>query len=232
MRYVRRVYRAVRRILVKTIRRHWFRMQGIRYIAPDFIFFYTPERKKRLTIIDVGCGHEAEFSTNMIERYDAKCIAVDPTLKHKSALAHFAQKYQDRFIHVPFAVCASNSTLTFFQSNVNESGSIMTDHVNVVRDEGISYEVRGITPVSLLNYLRLDSADILKLDIEGAEYELLEGIGKDELIPFEQVFVEFHHHAVERYTETDTRKAVEKICDFGFESYSLDDHNYLFRRIA
>lgn len=168
----------------------------------------------------------------MIERYDAKCIAVDPTLKHKSALDHFVQKYKDRFIHVPFAVCADNGVLTFFQSNVNESGSIMTDHVNVVSDDGISYEVRGITPVSLLHYLGLDSADILKLDIEGAEYELLEGIGKRELIPFEQVFVEFHHHAVERYTETDTRKAVEKICGFGFESYSLDDHNYLFRRIT
>ncbi len=232
MHYVHRGYRAVRRMLLKAVRRIWFRTKGIRYIAPDFIFFYTPEAQKRLTVIDVGCGSVAEFSTNMIERYDAKCIAVDPTLKHRPALSDLAKKYEDRFIHVPFAICASNGTLTFFQSNVNESGSIMTDHANVVRDEGTSYEVRGITPISLLNYLELDSVDILKLDIEGAEYELLQNLQKNELLPFEQIFVEFHHHAVQRYTEMDTQNIVDNICRFGFENYSLDNHNYLFRRIV
>lgn len=232
MHYVHRGYQAARRMLLKIVRRIWFRTKGIRYIAPDFIFFYTPEAQKRLTVIDVGCGSVAEFSTNMIERYDAKCIAVDPTLKHRPVLSDLAKKYGDRFIHVPFAVCASNGTLTFFQSNVNESGSIMTDHANVVRDEGTSYEVRGITPISLLDYLELDSVDILKLDIEGAEYELLENLEKNELLPFEQIFVEFHHHAVQRYTEIDTQNIVDNICRFGFENYSLDNHNYLFRRIV
>ncbi len=232
MRYLHHYYRAIQKRLLKAARRIWFRTKGIRYIAPDFIFFYSPKKTKQLTVIDVGCGYQADFSITMIKRYDAKAIAVDPTLKHKPALSNLVQKYDGRFMHLPFAVCANNDTLTFFQSNVNESGSIMTDHVNVVRDEGTSYQVRGITPISLLNYLELDSADILKLDIEGAEYELLEMLEKDQLLPFEQIFIEFHHHAVERYTEADTERIVEKICTFGFETYSLDNHNYLFRRIV
>ncbi len=231
MHYIRRGFRAAHRILLKTVRRIWFRTKGIRYIPPDFIFFIYPEAKKHLTVIDVGCGSVAEFSTNMIERYNAKCYCVDPTLKHKPALSDLARKYGDRFTHIPFAVCANDGMLTFFQSNVNESGSVMTDHINVVHDEGISYEVRGITPISLLNYLELESVDILKLDIEGAEYELLEKLDRKELIPFEQIFIEFHHHAIERYTEKDTLKIVQKICKFGFENYSLNNHNYLFNRI-
>ena len=231
MHYVHRGFHAVHRILMKAVRRIWFRTKGIQYIPPDFIFFIYPENKKRLTVIDVGCGSIAEFSKNMIERYDAKCIAVDPTLKHKSALSDIARTYGDRFIHIPFAVCANDEILTFFQSNLNESGSIMTDHANIIRDEGISYEVRGITPTALLKYLKLEYVDILKLDIEGAEYELLERLDTNELMPFEQIFIEFHHHAVERYTKIDTRKIVNKICGIGFKSYSLDNHNYLFRKI-
>ena len=107
----------------------------------------------------------------------------------------------------------------------------MTDHTNVVADETISYPVKGLTPRSLLDHIGLDSADILKLDIEGAEYKLLKTLPKDELLPFRQIFVEFHHHAVERYTYADTRKAVETVCEMGFENYSIDGHNYLFRRL-
>jgi len=91
-------------------------------------------------------------------------------------------------VHFPFAVCASNETLTFFQSNVNKSGSILADHVNVVRMKTHSYEVRGITPFSSLRYLGLEGADILKLDIKGVEYEFFQQLEESELIPFGQIF--------------------------------------------
>ena len=84
--------------------------------------------------------------------------------------------------------------MTFYESTTNESGSILPDHVNAIRDEVTSYEVRTLTPIALLDHLGLDSADILKLDIEGAEYELLQSISADELVPFRQIFIEFHHH--------------------------------------
>ena len=183
-------------------------------------------------VIDVGCSYKAEFSVAMIERYGARAIAVDPTLKHRSALAKLADRYPDRFQHVPFAISAHNSTTTFFESSTNESGSIMPDHVNAVRDELTRYEVTTVTPTALLKHLGLDSADILKLDIEGAEYELLRNIREDDLVSFPQIFIEFHHHAVERYSQADTRMLVNKVCGFGYRAYSFDDHNYLFARTS
>ena len=106
----------------------------------------------------------------------------------------------------------------------------MSDHVNAVRDEGVSYKVKCLTPKSLLDHLGLDSADILKLDIEGAEYELLKSLPQEELLQFKQLFIEFHHHAVESYTYLDTIQAVQSIHDLGYISYSLDNHNFLFLR--
>lgn len=37
---------------------------------------------------------------------------------------------------------------------------------------------------------------MLKVDLEGGEYALLNGAQRDELRRFMQIFGEFHHHAV------------------------------------
>ena len=120
--------------------------------------------------------------------------------------------------------------LTFHESRVNESGSLLTDHVNVIQDETTSYDVEAIRLGSLLKRLAVETVDILKLDLEGAEYELLAGLTSDDLQPFRQVFVEFHHHAVSHFGEADTQSLVGRIAGFGFRDFSLDDHNYLFYR--
>lgn len=221
------------RFAIKTVRSsarlRRLKRLGIHRIPPNFLFSHELMTSNAI-VIDVGCSYQAEFSVAMIERYGARAIAVDPTSKHRSALARLADRYPDRFRHVPWAISAHNSTTTFLESTTNESGSLMPDHVNAIRDDLTRYEVTTVTPTALLEHLGLDSADILKLDIEGAEYELLRNVREDDLAPFRQIFVEFHHHAVQRYSVVDTRQIVQGICEFGYDSYSFDDHNYLFLR--
>lgn len=229
LRLLSRATRFVLRTVRRSMRLRRLKKLGIHLVPPNFLFFphlITPNS----TVIDVGCSHEAEFSIAMIEHYGAKAIAVDPTLKHRSALAHLARRYPHRFQHLPFAISRHDTTATFYESNANDSGSILPDHINAVHDDHTSYTVKTVTPKSLLHYLGLDYAAILKLDIEGAEYELLQGIGPDDLAPFPQIFIEFHHHAVERYSHVDTRLLVNRVCGFGYRAYSFDDHNYLFVR--
>ena len=72
--------------------------------------------------------------------------------------------------------------------------------------------------------------DILKLDLEGAEYGLFDGMKAEQLLPFKQLSVEFHHHAVSHFSEAGTRRIVKLISGFGFNEFSLDDHNYLLYR--
>ena len=45
----------------------------------------------------------------------------------------------------------------------------MPDHVNMVNDETIGYEVKSLTPLSLPAHLGVDSVAMLKLDIEESE---------------------------------------------------------------
>lgn len=137
-----RANRVIRRSVKKAIRLQQFRRKGIEYCPPNFLYFPKKWYKDHVPIvIDIGCGSKAEFSVMMIERWGAKVFVVDPTMKHRPALSNLCDRYGGLFCHVPFAVSAHDGIQTFFESRINESGSIMPDHVNMVNDETISYDI-------------------------------------------------------------------------------------------
>jgi FkbM family methyltransferase len=191
---------------------------------------YWPRIKSGDTVIDAGCSYEADFSLLMIDRHGARSFAVDPTRKHRESLAALEARYCDKFFHLPIAIGPSNSQLVFHESEIHESGSLMVDHTNVRSDKIVSYTVRSVTLPKLVEELGTERIAILKLDIEGAEYPLLLDVKASDLALFDQIFIEFHHHAVSNFDICDTRRIVDRITKIGFQSFSLDEHNYLFWR--
>ncbi len=230
MHFVQRAIRKVRRIIKKYLRLRKAGREGLVYVEPNFI--YLPDLSEDSLVIDAGCSYEADFSLYMIKHHGAKAYGVDPTRKHRQALNDLEEKYKGHFVHVPFAISNVDGKVTFHESKVNESGSILEDHINIRQDETVKYEVQALSITSLLKHIDAEQVDILKLDLEGAEYDLLNTIQEEELVPFKQIFVEFHHHAVSHFSKADTQRIVEKICSYGFNSFSLDDHNYLFRPVG
>lgn len=228
MNVVDRAARRIGRELKKYSRLRKARREGLVYVKPNFV--YQPDVTPESVVIDAGCSYEADFSVYMMNRHGVRAFGVDPTRKHREALRILESKYPGRFVHLPCAIAAADGTLTFHESRTNESGSLMKDHVNVIQDETTSYDVEGLGLDSLLARVGVAAVDILKLDLEGSEYELFAGVTGEQLQPFKQIFVEFHHHAVSHFSEADTRRIVKRICGFGFREFSLDDHNYLFRR--
>jgi FkbM family methyltransferase len=228
MSLIGRATRRIGRELKKRSRLRQARSAGLVFVEPNFV--YRPDLSADGVVIDAGCSYEADFSVRLIERHGVRAFGVDPTRKHAPALSALETRYPGRFKHLPCAIAATDGTLTFHESRVNESGSLFTDHVNVVHDETTSYDVEAVTLGTLLQRVGVETVDILKLDLEGAEYELLEHITAEELRPFKQVFIEFHHHAVSHFGEADTRRLVGRISGFGFRAFSVDDHNYLFYR--
>ncbi len=201
---------------------------GIVSHAPNYIFMDWFDGSS--TIIDVGCGYEADFSVSMITRYGLKAFAIDPTRKHAPYLQKIEKSMPGSFIHFALAVAPQNGKIVFNESVTNESGSIFTDHVNIRQDEIRSYEVETVNLSGLVNKTGIHKIDLLKLDIEGIEYDLLSRTFKDDLKPFRQIFVEFHHKSVPRYSRRDTKAIVKHICSLGFKVFTADGRNYLFYR--
>jgi FkbM family methyltransferase len=222
------VARRIGRDSKKYLRLRQAHRAGLVFIEPNFV--YRPDFTTESVVIDAGCSYQADFSLCLMKRYGVRAIGVDPTRKHQDALRRIEVEHPGRFSHVPWAIAATDGTLTFHESRVNESGSLFDDHVNVLHDQTTRYDVEAVTLGTLVSRLGLRRVEILKLDLEGAEYELLERLTLHDLEPFRQLFVEFHHHAVAHVDEADTRRLVKRVADFGFRTFSVDDHNYLFYR--
>lgn len=224
-----RALRYVRRATTKRagIVRAW--SQGLRYEPPNFVF--VPNLTRDSVVIDAGCSYEADFSMYMIRHFGAKAYGVDPTMKHAPALRRISQAHPDHFVHLPLAVGRDDGQVLFYESQSNESGSMMDDHINVRRDETTRYEVRVVSLRTLAEKVGAAAIDVLKLDLEGAEYPLLEGVTAEDLSPFRQIFVEFHHHALTQFSDVDTSRIVNRIRGLGYKAFTLDEHNYLFYRL-
>ena len=182
------------------------------------------------TAVDVGCGFDADFSMFMIKTYGMKAFGVDPTRKHAVPLQKLQSDSAGAFTYVPLAVSSENGTISFNESVENVSGSILEDHRNVRNQLTNKYEVESCNLRSLPARLGLDRIEYIKLDLEGAEYGLIDSVQPGDLARYDQLFIEFHHHAVPSFSEQDTLNAVRAIESEGFKSYTLTGRDYLFYR--
>jgi FkbM family methyltransferase len=198
---------------------------GIQYYPPNYVYY--DNFNKLSVIIDVGCGHEAEFSKHLIEAHNLLAFGIDPTLKHTPFLKILEKTSKGRFRHLALAVTKINGFITFHESRQNESGSILSEHINVQNDDIIKYNVESVNLRELVRRIGKKPIDLIKLDLEGAEYELLNEINDEDINPFRQIFVEFHHHCT-NHTTLETMQLVRNICSKGFKVFTLDQHNYLF----
>ena len=92
-----------------------------------------------------------------------------------------------------------------------------------------TYEVEAVTLGELVKRVGVAVVDLIKLDLEGAEYELLSRTQQAEFAHFKQMFVEFHHRCT-GHDLADTKATVQKLRRVGFQSFTLDGDNYLFYR--
>jgi FkbM family methyltransferase len=201
------------------------RKLGIQFFPPNYIYF--DNFNELSVIVDVGCGHEAEFSKLMIEKHNLNAFGVDPTMKHTPALKMLEESTKGKFHHLAIAVTKKDGFITFHESRQNESGSILLEHINMQNDEITTYNVESVSLSELVRRIGTTSVDFIKLDIEGAEYELLDKICDEDINPFKQIFIEFHHHCTNHSTQ-ETKFLVQDICSKGFKVFTLDHHNYLF----
>jgi len=225
---LRRIPTKAAKILRFTLRLPALWTRGLRFYPPNYI--YAKHLNSESIVVDVGCGHVAEFSKHVMEKYGAKAVGVDPTKKHAPFLEKLADETGGRFAHLPAAVAATSGKLVFNESVDNESGSLLDDHNNVLNDRIRTYEVEVITFGQIPGRIGVKQVDLVKIDLEGIEYDVIPALTAEDCRPFSQIFCEFHHHCIDRYTPRDTQKMVAHMTSLGLTAFSLDDHNYLFYR--
>lgn len=220
-----KVERTIKRVFRNLDGRKRAKKLGLVLEQPNYI--YKDNFNPKSIVVDVGCAHDPDLSLHFIKKYDVFAFGVDPTQKHFDSLRQVEQKYK-KFKHLPYAVANENSTLLFYESIENVSGSLMKSHNNVQNGSVVEYEVEALTIPAVISKTGYSKIDYLKIDLEGAEYALLTDIEKDHLKNIDQLFIEFHHHCIAEKTLEDTKKLVKKIQKFGYQFFTVDEANYLF----
>ena len=139
-------------------------------------------------VYSAGVGDDISFDLGMIEHYGATVFAFDPT--DRSIRWVKSQTLPDSFRFHEFGISDHDGTAVFIPpKNPEHASYIMAD----IRDAGTNGVERPVLRLkSAMQLLKHDRIDILKLDIEGAEYRVLDDLLASG-VDARQILVEFHH---------------------------------------
>ena len=112
----------------------------------------------------------------------------DPTPKSMSWVNN--QSLPQRFYFNAYGIAKKSGFTDFYLPKNPEhvSGSMMIQN-NINTDDKITVEMKSIQDI--INELRHNKIDVLKMDIEGAEYDIIESL-LDAKIQITQIIIEFH----------------------------------------
>lgn len=162
-------------------------------------------------VIDVGVGEDISFSRSLIERYGCVVHGFDPTPR---AIAYARRLDLDGFVLHEYGLGPTRGLATFYLPNNEEfvSGSLhQAGHLGAS-----SIEVRLVGIRDVFDIVGANHIDLLKLDIEGSEYELLGAPSFRECASrIDMLCVEFHHRWPEFGCDA-TLGAVSALRSMGF----------------
>lgn len=199
---------------------HYGTEYGGWYVCPDVI---TSDS----VVYSFGVGEDISFDLEMIERFGCTVYAFDPTPKSIEWIQ--SQKLPDRFHFFAFGIAGYDGIAKFNPPENPEYVSYtMLDRPGTYHNaiEAQVYRLQSI--MSMLGHQKID---VLKVDIEGAEYGVIEDLTKTD-IKIEQLLIEFHHR-FENIGISKTRRAIELLKNKGLRYFyvSPNKEEYSFIRV-
>lgn len=151
-------------------------------------FVHEPLLKPSSIVYSVGVGEDISFDTSLIKNCRCKVWAFDPTPRSAEWLAGRSPPPEFTFVNIGIGPEDKDTAFYLPKNPAHVSGSFL-QQTNVNPDRVIYAKMKSIASVTkILGHTFLD---LLKLDIEGSEYEVIHDLLKQKFFP-QQIVVEFH----------------------------------------
>jgi FkbM family methyltransferase len=163
-------------------------------------------------IVDVGLGEDISFSSALIRRFGCRVHGFDPTPR---AIAHVRSKPPQGFVLYESGLAVQSGEADFYlpTNEMHVSGSVhQADHIGKS-----SITVNMVTIDDIFSLIGCRSINLLKIDIEGAEYEVIRSESFARRAPAIAILsVEFHHRW-RLYGKHATDDAISHLSLLGFQ---------------
>jgi FkbM family methyltransferase len=170
-----------------------------------------------------GVGLDVSFDMAVIEKFGCEVFAFDPTPK---AIDYVESNVRDvpGFHFIDVGLWSSDETLKFF-APANENH--VSHSVVNLQNTSDYFEANCKRLSSIMHELGHERLDLLKLDIEGAEYAVIDSI-LDDNIPVKVLCVEYDQPT----SPARIWRSVKQLEGAGFDLVSIDSWNYTFVQSA
>jgi FkbM family methyltransferase len=183
---------------------------------------YIPELLDKDSIVySLGVGDLIDFDLDLIGDHGVTVHAFDPTPFAEEWIA--AQSLPASFVFHPWAAAGSDGTLRLFRrvSTRGRRSEVMWTADDAAGDSSDYIDAPAYTVETIMQKLDHEHVDLLKIDVEGAEYEILAGLSSATRLP-RQLLVEYHH----RFPGIGKQRTAESIANLrqlGYRIFAISE---------
>ncbi len=167
-------------------------------------------------IYSVGVGEDISFDLAAIERLGCRVEAFDPTPRCLAWIE--CQALPPRFRFHPVGLGAADGEVEFFEPADERHVSFSDAPARNSSGRAVTSSVKRLH--GLMGELGDERIDVLKMDIEGFEYGVIEDVLERSSIRPVQWLVEFHHGMYGK-SSADTRRAVAQLNDADYNIFHI-----------
>ena len=172
-------------------------------------------------VYSLGVGRNISFDIAMIEKYNVRVYAFDPTPGSIEWVK--SRTVPERFHFFDYGIASFDAAAMLYDNPKHSSQSIL--HRPKGEENGIEVQFHKLKTV--MDKLGHEKIDVLKMDIEGAEYEVLDNVLSSD-IKVDQLLVEFHHNKFRNIKVSDTRRIIGELHKNGFRIFYVSERQREF----
>ena len=170
-----------------------------------------------------GVGRDITFEHGLVREFGCSIVLFDPSPTGLETMA-LPENQIPQFHYHQVGLAARCGTLRLAPPRLESEGSWFSQS-----GDAATIEVPCVDLATLMQRNGHDHIDLLKIDIEGAEYEVLDDLLKRRL-PVKQVLVEFHHGNLPGVRRGQSIRAMLKMTLGGYRLLLQDGSNHTIIR--
>ena len=183
---------------------------------------YCPDYIDENSIIySLGVGDSIVFDNELIQAHGCRVHAFDPTPFSVNWISN--QGASSKLLFHPWAVSNLDGKMRMIQreNKKGKKSDVMWTEIPSHSNYDNSIEVSVFSVPSIMKKLNHTSISLIKIDIEGTEYQVIDHMIENEIFP-KQILVEYHHRFKDKNKKM-TQRSLANLRNKGYEIFSISE---------